>query len=161
MVRWVITEDKLPGFAYYPMLEIGTGIFLMLAALVVPVLFFVYNGIKTEQWAELLFCAGFFILFMFMGKALTFQSLTASLTSDGFTFYQNMREPPVSHRLDRRQWQGIRTSEEKNDDETMVILKLKTSDGELELYRSVNKKEINALVGALNVFYKKAEEANK
>ena len=161
MVRWIVTEDKLPGFSYYPLLEMGTGIFLMVSALVLPVLFFVYNGIKTEQWAELLFCAGFFLLFMFMGKSLTFQSLTARVTADGFSFYQNMREPPTGHRLARRQWLGIKTSEEQDGNETMTLLKLKTPDGELDFYRSVNKKEIAALVGALNELHKKAEEASK
>lgn len=161
MVRWIITEERLPGFSYYPLLEMSVGIFLMLAAVALPVVFLVYNGLKAEQWGELLFCAGFLVLFLFMGKSLTFQTMRAEQTSDGFSFYQNLREPAVSHKLGQRQWLGIKTSDEKSGEETFTLLKLKTPDGELDFYKSINKKEINTLVGALGELHKKAEEAQK
>ncbi len=161
MIRWIVTEDKLPGFSYYPLLEMGVGIFLMISALVVPVLFLVYNGIKAEQWGELLFCAGFFLLFIFMGKSLTFQSMSACQTPEGFRFYQNLREPAITHQLGRQQWLGIKTSDEKSGEETFVLLKLKTKDGELDFYKSINRKEIKNMVGALEELYKKAEEIQK
>lgn len=161
MIRWVITEDKLPGFTYYPLLEMGTGVFLMLAAIGLPVLFFAYNGVKMQQWAELLFVAGFFILFMFMGKQLTFQSMRARVTADGFAFYQNLREPAVEHRLKKTEWLGIRTCEEKSGEETFILLKLKTANGELDFYKSINRKEISKMVGALEELHKKVEEERK
>jgi len=161
MIRWIITEDKLPGFTYYPLLEMGTGIFLMLAAIGLPVLFFAYNGVKMQQWAELLFVAGFFILFMFMGKQLTFQSMRARVTADGFAFYQNLREPAVEHRLKKTEWLGIRTCEEKSGEETFILLKLKTANGELDFYKSINRKEISKMVGALEELHKKVEEERK
>lgn len=161
MIRWVITEDRLPGFTYYPLLEMGVGVFLMLAAIGLPVLFFAYNGVKMQQWAELLFVAGFFILFIFMGKQLTFQSMHARLTADGFSFYQNLREPAVEHRLKKTEWLGIRTCEEKSGEETFILLKLKTANGELDFYKSINRKEISKMVGALEELHKKVEEERK
>ncbi|MDD3147989.1 MAG: hypothetical protein PHD82_11840 [Candidatus Riflebacteria bacterium] len=161
MVHWFITEERLSGFTYYPLLEIGVGIFLMLAALAMPVLFVYYNGIKPEQWAELLFCAGFLVLFMFMGKSLTFQSMQARQTSEGFSFFQNLREPAVLHTIERTNWLGIKTVEEKKGEETFTILQIKTPEGELDFYKSLNKKEINKMVGALVELQKKAEEAQK
>lgn len=158
MVRWIITEDRLPGFSYYPLLEAGFGVFLMLAALTVPVLFLVYNGVKLEQWGELLFCAGFFVLFMYLGKSLTFQKLHACITPDGFRFYQSLRDPAVEHRLTRAQWLGIKTSEEKSGEETYILLKLKTVDGELDFYKSINRKEITTLVSELEKLHKRSEE---
>jgi len=161
MIRWIITEDRLPGFTYYPLLEMGVGVFLMLAAIGLPVLFFAYNGVKMQQWAELLFVAGFFILFIFMGKQLTFQSMHARVTADGFSFYQNLREPAVEHRLKKAEWLGIRTCEEKSGEETFILLKLKTANGELDFYKSINRKEISKMVGALDELHKKVEEERK
>lgn len=158
MIRWIVTEDKLPAFSYYPLLEAGFGVFLMLAALTVPILFLIYNGIKAEQWAELLFCAGFFIMFMYLGKSLTFQKMHARLTLDGYHFYQSLRDPAVEHRLTRSQWLGIRTFDEKSGEETYVVLRLKTIDGELDFYKSINRKEIKTLAEELEKLHKKAEE---
>ena len=161
MIRWVITEDRLPGFTYYPLLEMGVGVFLMLAAIAMPIVFVAYNGVKAQQWPELLFVAGFFILFMFMGKNLTFQSMHARVTPDGFAFYQNMREPAVEHRLGKADWLGIRTSDEKSGEETFILLKLKTANGELDFYKSINRNEIKKMVGALDELHKKVEEERK
>lgn len=158
MIRWFSSGEKLPGFSYYPLLEIGVGVFLLTMSLIVPILFVIYNGVRFEQWPELLFCAGFLVLFFFMGKSLTFQSLQACRTESGFAFSQNMREPPVSLQLKSSEWQGIRTDDEQVGDETVVHLQLKTTTGVVELYRSINRKEINKMVGALELLRKKAEE---
>ncbi len=161
MIRWIITEDRLPGFTYYPLLEMGVGVFLMLAAIAMPIVFVAYNGVKMQQWPELLFVVGFFVLFIFMGKNLTFQSMHARVTADGFAFYQNMREPAVEHRLNKADWLGIRTSEEKSGEETFILLKLKTANGELDFYKSINRKEISKMVGALEELHNKVEEERK
>ena len=65
MIKWYELEEKAACFVYYPLLEMAVGIFLMICALAVPILFLVYNGIKVEQWGELLFCFLFFVLFLF------------------------------------------------------------------------------------------------
>ncbi|PKL43328.1 MAG: hypothetical protein CVV42_20305 [Candidatus Riflebacteria bacterium HGW-Riflebacteria-2] len=167
MISWNSAGPKLPAFTYYPLLEIGVGVFLLIMAFVVPVLFLVYNGIKAEQWGELLFCAGFFVLFFFMGKSLTFQSLSVRHSEIGFSFYQNLREPALAIDLSDNDWLGIKTEEEvaKNQKgepiakgEVYIKILLKTPQGLREFYKSVNRGEINSIVGALEELRKKTEE---
>lgn len=158
MIRWLSAEGKFAGFSYYPLLEMGVGVFLLIMSVVVPTLFLIYNGIKSEQWAELLFCAGFLVLFMFMGKSLTFQLMQVVQTENGYTFFQNMREPQVNLQLKNTEWTGIRTLDVKTGDETMLHLKLKTASGEIEFYKSINRKEINKMVTALEQLRNKAKE---
>ncbi len=167
MISWNSAGSKLPAFTYYPLLEIAVGIFLLIMAFVVPILFLVYNGIKAEQWGELLFCAGFFVLFFFMGRSLSFQSLSARRTEIGFSFYQNMREPAVAIDLKASDWLGIKSTEsvarnEKGEaiekGEVYIHILLKTSQGDRELYKSVNRKEIASIIGSLEELRKKSEE---
>ncbi len=161
MIKWYGTEPKFVGFSYYPVLEIGVGIFLMIAALIVPALFVYYNGIKAENWGELLFCLGFFLLFMFMGRSLTFQSLSVKATERGYLFYQNLREPPTSFEIKKLDWEGIRTEEADQGDEKFIVLILKVFENEREFYRSVNRNEINQLVAALEILNKSDKEEDE
>lgn len=149
MIKMITIESKVGGFTYYPLLEMGTGVFLIICSLVVPILFVYYNGIKPEQWGELLFCLGFLILFLFMGKSLTFQSMHVELKGENVHFYQNLREPPTEFVIPRNEWQGISTRDEEVGDETNVILFIKINNSEKEFYRSVNRKEINKMCDAL------------
>ena len=149
MIRFISVESKVTGFTFYPLLEIGTGIFLLICSLVVPILFLFYNGIKAEQWGELLFCLLFFLLFSFMGKSLTFQYMRVEMKADSFHFYQNLREPPTDFELAQQDWQGISTRDEMVGHETNVVLYVKMKNEEKEFYRSVNRKEINKICDAL------------
>ncbi|MGM0601585.1 MAG: hypothetical protein ACQETH_17365 [Candidatus Rifleibacteriota bacterium] len=149
MIKWYTIESRLTGFTYYPLLEMGTGIFLMICSLLVPILFLIYNGLKLDQWGELLFCALFFIFFMFMGRALTFQSLKVNIKNESFVFFQNLREPPVELSLTFDQFKGIATREVEEGNETFVLLFIKSEEKEIEFYRSVNRKEINKISEAL------------
>jgi|GEM_PF-1021723 len=167
MISWNSAGPKMPAFTYYPLLEIGVGVFLLIMAFVVPILFVVYNGIKAEQWGELLFCAGFFVLFFFMGKSLTLQSLSARRSEIGYSFYQNLREPAVAIDLKPADWLGIKTEEEVAKDEKgepiakgeiYIKIQLKTQQGPRDFYKSVNRGEINSIVGALEELRKKSEE---
>jgi hypothetical protein len=157
MIRWYEIESKASGFAYYPLLEIAVGIFLMICALVVPILFLIYNGIKLEQWGELLFCALFFLLFSFMGKNLTFQYLKVEQSADQITFYQNLREPPVEITVETNKLSGLTTKETKEGDETFIVLNLKLPE-EKEFYRSVNRKEIKKISEAIIALGRMAKE---
>jgi hypothetical protein len=157
MIKWH-GDGPAAGFTYYPALEIGVGIFLMIASVIVPLLFVYYNGIKAENWAELLFCAGFFLLFMFMGHSLTFQTLQVALNNKKYSFYQNLREPPTAIEMKEYDWEGIKTEDEKVGEETFIVLKLKTFEKEIEFYRSVNRGEINTIVDALGKIRKNSEE---
>lgn len=164
MIKNFTSEAGLPGFTYYPLLEIGTGIFLFISSIVVPALYLYYNGVKLQNWGELLFCAGFFLLFFFMGKSLIFQSLTVQQTSKGFYFYQNLREPAVTIECDKYGWEGIKTEDAQIGEETYVVLKLKIlndddSVRETEFYKSPSKKEIETIVAAMNSL-KKIDKEN-
>lgn len=154
MIKWYGTEPKLTGFTYFPLLEIGVGIFLMIAAIVVPTLFVYYNGIKAENWGELLFCACFFALFAFMGRSLTFQSLSVKENDQNWVFFQDMRDPPVSFLVKKYDWEDIQTKEIKEKDETFIVLILNFYEGDQEFYRSVNRNEINSIVKALETLHK-------
>jgi len=160
MISWESAGTKLPAFTYYPLLEIAVGVFLLIMSFVVPVLFLVYNGVKAEQWGELLFCTGFFVLFFFMGRSLIFQSLSGRKTERGFHFYQNLREPAIAIELDNAEWLGIKTSETGEKDEIFTSILLKTTQGEKEFYKSVNRKEINSIISALEKLRKKTEEGS-
>ncbi|MEW6711331.1 MAG: hypothetical protein AB1403_16020 [Candidatus Riflebacteria bacterium] len=149
MIKFLTVESKITGFSFFPLLEIGTGIFLMVCSLVVPILFVVYNGIKAEQWGELLFCLGFLVLFMFMGKSLVFQSMQVRKENGAVNFYQNLREPPTVFSVAEADWKGISTRDEAVGEETYVVLYVKIKNEETELYRSVNRKEIKKICDAL------------
>jgi hypothetical protein len=158
MIKWYSVQSKVSAFAYYPLLEIGVGIFLLLCSLAVPILFVVYNGIKLEQWGELLFCLGFLLLFFYMGKSLIFQSLKVSVENDKFNFYQNLRDPAVQFELDRQDFRGLATRDIQVGEETFILLLIKTSEHEKEFYRSVNRKEIQQICDALIKLGKSSQE---
>lgn len=149
MIKMISVETKITGFSYYPLLEIGTGIFLLFSSLLVPVLFLVYNGIKLEQWGELLFCLLFFLLFFYMGKSLTFQSMQVRREGENVILYQNLREPPTRLIVPATDWQGISTRDEEMGEEIFVILYVRIKNEEKEFYRSVNRKEIKKICDAL------------
>lgn len=149
MIKMISVEAKITGFSYYPLLEIGTGIFLLFSSLLVPVLFLVYNGIKLEQWGELLFCLLFFLLFFYMGKSLTFQSMQVRREGENVILYQNLREPPTRLIVPATDWQGISTRDEEMGEEIFVILYVRIKNEEKEFYRSVNRKEIKKICDAL------------
>lgn len=149
MIKFITVESKVTGFSYYPLLEIGTGIFLLICSLLVPILFLIYNGIKLEQWGEILFCVIFFFLFFFMGKSLTFQALTVKKDHENVHFYQNLREPATEFSLPQAEWQGISTRDQQVGEETQIILYVKIKNDEKEFYRSVNRKEIKKICDAL------------
>ncbi|GAB4282563.1 MAG: hypothetical protein Kow0029_28160 [Candidatus Rifleibacteriota bacterium] len=158
MIKWFTVNSKVTGFVYYPLLEMGTGVFLMICAVSVPLLFVIYNGVKPEQWGELLFCIFFFLLFFIMGKSLTFQKLEVKLKNDEFCFYQNLREPPTEFVIKESAWQGFVTSEEEVGTETMFILLLKDENTEKEFYRSVNRNEIKKISEAIISLVKNTKE---
>lgn len=149
MIKMITIDSKVSGFVYYPILEIGTGVFLMICSLSVPILFIVYNGIKPEQWKELLFCLFFLILFLFMGKSLTFQTMRVEVKGENVYFYQNLREPPTEFIIPITEWLGIFTCDEEINNQINVVLFIKEQNSEREFYRSVNRNEINKICDAL------------
>jgi hypothetical protein len=159
MIKWHSLGEKMTGFTYYPLLEISVGIFLLICSFVVPILFLVYNGINRAQWDELLFCALFFLLFSFMGKSLTFQSLNVTAEGEQLRFYQNLREPPTEFQISKYELEGLNTREEVIGDDTFYILNVRIPK-ENEFYRSVNRKEIAKISEAIIALGKQTKEDN-
>lgn len=158
MIKWYSVSEGVSGFSYYPLLEISVGIFLLIMAFLVPILFLAYNGINIGQWDELLFCLVFLILFAGLGHSLTFQSLRAQYGEEQFSFFQSLRKPDFSLTLDKLSWTGIQTREQEQGNETFIILYLKTNKENVEFYRSVNRKEIRKITEALDKLKKLSEE---
>lgn len=158
MIKWYSISEGVSGFSYYPLIEIGVGIFLLIMAFLVPVLFLAYNGISLSQWDELLFCLFFFILFGGLGHSLTFQSLHVEYAKGQFSFFQSLRKPNFSLNLEKSSWTGIQTKEQDQGSETFIILYIKTNKENVEFYRSVNRKEIRKITEALDKLKKISEE---
>lgn len=149
MIKWYSVQSKISGFAFFPLLEMGVGVFLMICSIAVPVLFLVYNGLKPEQWGELLFCALFLALFLFMGKSLTFQSMKVMIEDEKYHFFQNLREPPSDFFMNKKDFHGFSTRDVDEGGEIFIVLYLKDSGQEKEFYRSNNRKEIKKISEAL------------
>ena len=157
---------KLCGFTYYPVLEIIVGIFFLISAFMLPILFYSYNdGFKSQQWDEWLFIAVFFVLFYFLGKNLTFQHMKVLSDSEKCQFYQNMREPSVKIETNLKSWQSLKVlniAEDKfKKDEPMYAIILIVDNDEKEFYRSRNLKEINQMVETLKNIYIAQKGDNK
>lgn len=158
MIKWYSVSEGVSGFSYYPLLEIGVGIFLLIMAFLVPILFLVYNGMNIKQWDELLFCLVFLILFGGLGRSLTFQYLRVQYGNGQFSFFQSLRKPDFSLKLEAPSWTGIQTREQDQGNETHIILYIKINKENVEFYRSVNRKEIRKITEALDKLKKLSEE---
>ena len=149
MIRWVSAPEGVSGFTFLPVWEIGVGIFLLIAAFVIPTLFLVYNGINTGQWMELLFCVVFFLFFGFLGYKLVFQSLSASAEGEMLHVQSNLRDPEVHFSCKTVEWKTARIgAAEDQDGKTYATLQIVTNKGFNEVYRSVNNEEIKEICGA-------------
>lgn len=150
MVFKIINENKLMGFSYYPALEIGFGVFLLIMSFLVPILCFKYNGFKTQQWGEWLFCIGFFLLFFFLGKSLTYQSMKVEVKNSRIYFRQDMRLPAISLDIELKDWQDVSLTEtEEAANEKMYFIKIITESGVKDFYQTRNANESQQMVQLL------------
>lgn len=154
MVFKIIHDNKIMGFSYYPALEIGFGIFLLIMAFLVPILFFKYNGFKTQQWGEWLFVIGFFIFFFLLGKNLTCQSMKVEIKNNRIFFSQDMRLPAVNLDIDLTAWQDSSLIETEEQNEKMYFIKIKTESSVNDFYQTRNAKEAQQMVQLLKDIYK-------
>jgi hypothetical protein len=155
MIRWIGASPRLEGFFYYPVWEIAVGVFLMVSAIGLPALFLTFNGVQTKQYGEWIFCLVFFLFFGWMGKTLTFQSLTARFAGDRITIHHNLRDPELSWEAPLQQWTELKTAEAVDEQgRQMKTLLVLTADSAHEIYRSINPVEVDAIRQALEVMLK-------
>lgn len=157
MIRWVSSQSRLTGFTFYPAWEICFGLFLVMSAVALPVLFFKYNGFQAKQYPEWLFCLGFVVFFGWMGKALIFQVFLARIEADRVVIEHNLREPAV--RIDRplADWRDTLARETRGDKgESFHLLVLAVGTEAVELYRSINQAEVEDLQKALQTLHRSA-----
>jgi hypothetical protein len=160
MVFKIIQNNKIVGFSYYPALEIGFGIFCLIMSFLVPIISFKYNGFKTQQWGEWLFCIGFFLFFFLLGKSLTFQSMRVEVKNNRIYFRQDMRLPAVNLDIELADWEGQTSSVKEESNEKMYFFSIKTKSGLKDFYQTRNESEINQITDNLNKLYQenKGEE---
>ena len=160
MIFKIIHENKILGFSYYPALEIGFGIFCMIMAFLVPILFFKYNGFKVQQWGEWLFVLIFFLFFFFLGKNLTYQSMKVEIKNNRIFFSQDMHLPAVNLDIDLANWQDVSLNVTEEANEKMYFIKIQTESGFKEFYQTRSEKEAQQMLQLLKEIYKvnKGEE---
>ena len=154
MILKILNNNKLIGFSYYPLLENVLGIFFLFVAFFVPILFFRYNGFKTQQWDEWLFLLFFFLLFFFLGKNLSYQNMRVEIKNERIFFNQDMREPPVNLDFDLEKWKGIDFSTVEENKEEMHFIRIKTDSDIKEFYQTRSYKEAKQIGDMLINIYK-------
>ena len=157
MVFKIIHENKIMGFSYYPAIEIGLGIFLLIMSFLVPIISFKYNGFKTQPWGEWLFCIGFFLFFFLLGKSLTFQSMKVEVKNNRIYFRQDMRLPAVILDIDLSDWEGQSLSEKEENGEKIYLLNLKTKSDTKEFYQTKSNSEVGKINDMLNILLKETK----
>jgi hypothetical protein len=150
VIRWTSSQARLAGFTFYPVLEIAFGLFLVMSALAVPLLFLRFNGLQGKQWPELLFCLGFLLFFGWMGKTLIFQAFLVRVEGGNLVVEHNLRDPAVSCTRPLGEWEETTIREATDGKGDRYYLLVLVAKGQaIELYRSINSAEIVALHEAL------------
>lgn len=145
MIKWAYTADRLTGFTYYPTLEIVMGVFFILAAFALPILFVYYNSISIDKWDEIAFCVIFFVFFAFLGKSLANQSMHMELKENNFVIKQDMHLPETIIEFKPENFYGIDIIQEKQNNNLFHVIVINAENGNYKLYKSVSKKEIDRI----------------
>jgi hypothetical protein len=159
MVRWLGAAPRLEGFTYYPLLEVGFGCFLAAVCWIPLFLHIRFNGLSTKNYPEWIFGIGFLVFFLWMAKALIFQSFQARVRQGVVFVTQNLREPEVSfeRKLEEiAEWRIGAARDERLDRDFKTLSVVVTGEGPKELYRSVNSGEIHTICEALQALTKGA-----
>ncbi|NLI75719.1 MAG: hypothetical protein GX442_04665 [Candidatus Riflebacteria bacterium] len=149
MIRWMSVQSRLAGFTYYPVWEIAFGLFLIMSAVAIPLLFFRFNGFQLKQTWEWLFCLGFLLFFGLLGKSLVMQFLLAHLEGADLVVEHNLRDPSLAIRRPVIGWTDTVTRQATTErGEVFHLLVLVFGTDAIEIYRSVSPTEIAALQAA-------------
>ncbi len=149
MIRWMSVQSRLAGFTYYPVWEIAFGLFLIMSAVAIPLLFFRFNGFQLKQAWEWLFCLGFLLFFGLLGKSLVMQVFLAHLDGEDLVVEHNLRDPSVTIRRPVAGWTDTVTRQAASErGEVLHLLVLVFGTEAIEIYRSVSPSEIAALQAA-------------
>lgn len=155
MLFEVLKEKRLVGFSYYPMIEVIVGILLISGAFILPILHVIYNGLKKQDWLDILICLGLFLLFFFIGKNLAFQKIKIDSDDKYIHFFQNMREPSLETSLEIDKWNGMLLEKDSTiPSEVKYFIRIVTKDKNIDFYQTINKKEAEQISNSLNTIYK-------
>lgn len=149
MIRWMSVQSRLAGFTYYPVWEIAFGLFLIMSAVAIPLLFFRFNGFQLKQAWEWLFCLGFFLFFGLLGKSLVMQVFIGHIEGSDLIVEHTLRDPSMALRRPVRDWTDTVTRQATTEKgEIFHLLVLVFGTEAIEIYRSVSPKEIASLQAA-------------
>jgi len=149
LLRWSATQARLDGFIYLPLIEASFGIFLILTAIAVPLLFLKYNGVQIGQYPEWLFCLGFLLFFLWMGKTLAYQYFDVKITDNKLRIVHNLRGPDMNFERPVKEWIETRLADAKDQEgKTYKTIVIYTTDGGTEVYRTVNNSEAETILNA-------------
>ncbi len=160
MVFKIIQENKLIGFTYYPLLENILGVFFLFMAFFVPLLFYRYNGFKTQQWDEWLFLVIFFIIFLLLGKNLGYQNMKVELKNDILRLRQDMRFPEVNLTININEWLGIKTDKKEIKGEFLYSIDIINKSEYQNFYQTKNLKEFNQINELLTSIFNENKKEN-
>ncbi|MDD3000952.1 MAG: hypothetical protein PHF29_04295 [Candidatus Riflebacteria bacterium] len=156
MVKFIFSEKKAVGFFYYPLLEIGFGIFSLVVAFVFIALFLYFNHSQLfKELFDTVASIAIFIFLLFLGINLTKNYMKVEYNGDAFIFYQCMTTP-VKLELERVEWQGVRTiiNKETEKSDFFVEIKLKTKKGDILFYNTKSESEADKIVSALTKLHR-------
>lgn len=139
------------GFSYSPTWETAVGWFLMVSAVLMPLLYFKMNTSANRGTTEWIFCFVFMIFFLILGHSLAFQSFRAFITGEkSIQIAQDMRSPGTTLNRKVQDWRESRIGKvsDENGNEYAAVYFI-GSDGPVELYRTINPAEARLLCESL------------
>ncbi|NLV93190.1 MAG: hypothetical protein GX031_01395 [Candidatus Riflebacteria bacterium] len=151
MVKFIFSDKKTVGFFYYPLLEVGFGIFSLAVAFVFISLFLYFNHSNLfKELFDTIASTAIFVFLLFLGINLTKNYMKVEFNGKYFKFFQCMTAP-VNLELEQFEWQGVRTiiNKETENRDFFVEIKLKTKKGEILFYNTKSESEANKIVSAL------------
>lgn len=150
MIRWQSSGTQLDGFIYFPLMEAVFGVFLMITAVAMPVLFLKYNGIQMKQYPEWLFVLGFLLFFFWMGHTLAFQWFEARIATGKIKIKHNLRGPDLALERTLSEWTDLRMGNARDDSgREFTTLLFVAGDGVVEIYRSIDAAEVKTIKESL------------
>jgi hypothetical protein len=161
MIKYKILNQKTVGFFYFPSLEIGFGIFCIIAAFVFLALFLHFNHHQLmQELFDTVASLAIFIFLMFLGYNLAHNYMYVHQNHEGWHFYQCMTSPSMDFSLKNDEFTGIKTiiTEKSSETDEFTEIMLKTTQKDRLLLKTKSASEAKAIVGALQRLY---EENNK
>ncbi len=156
MLKYKYFGGRTVGFYYFPLIEIGFGIFCIVCAIVFLGTFLYFNHHQLlEELTDTVLSFGVVAFFMFLGYTLTWNYMRVQLKAGTWEYFQCMTSPSTTFSIINEEFDGIRVVpvSEEGEPEPKSEIRLKTRGEEVYLYRTKNTKEVNTIVAALDRVY--------